>query len=172
MRTFEKTHPWISFRVDLRKAPPDLWLLLGEAASKCEHIARVPLEKATAEKFHILYLAKGAAATTAIEGNSLSEAEVLKAAEGSLTVPQSKQYLKQDVDNILAAFTGIARSVSDGTLQTITPQTICDYNRLILEKLPLEEGVVPGGVRSGSVVVGNVYRGAPAEDCASSRSLV
>lgn len=39
MRTFERTHPWISFRIDLRKAGPSLWLLLGEAASKCEHVA-------------------------------------------------------------------------------------------------------------------------------------
>lgn len=73
MRTFERTHPWISFRCDLGKAGVDLWLALGEAASKCEHIARVPLRPATAQALHRLYLAKGAAATTAIEGNTLSE---------------------------------------------------------------------------------------------------
>ena len=78
MRTFERTHPWISFRCDLGKAGAELWLSLGEAASKCEHISRVPLRPATAEMLQQLYLAKGAAATTAIEGNSLSEAEVLK----------------------------------------------------------------------------------------------
>jgi hypothetical protein len=73
MRTFERTHPWISFRIDLRQARPQLWMLLGEASSKCEHIAGVPLRPATAEQLHLLYLAKGAAATTAIEGNSLTE---------------------------------------------------------------------------------------------------
>ncbi|MEZ0389969.1 MAG: Fic family protein, partial [Verrucomicrobium sp.] len=84
MRTFEKTHPWISFRVDLSRAPADLWLALGEASSKCEHIAKVPLRPATAELLHRLFLAKGVAATTAIEGNTLSEEEVLKAVEGKL----------------------------------------------------------------------------------------
>ena len=84
MRTFERTHPWISFRCDLGRAGVDLWLSLGEAASKCEHISRVPLRPATAQALHRLYLAKGAAATTAIEGNTLSEEEVLKAVEGRL----------------------------------------------------------------------------------------
>src|SRR6266436_58210 len=73
MRTFERTHSWISFRIDLRQARPQLWLLLGEAASKCEHIAGVPLRPATAQSLHQLYLAKGALATTAIEGNTLTE---------------------------------------------------------------------------------------------------
>jgi len=31
MRTFERTNPWISFRIDLRQARPQLWMLLGEA---------------------------------------------------------------------------------------------------------------------------------------------
>ena len=39
---YQRTHRWISFQVDLRGAGSDLWLLLGEAA------------------------------TTAIEGNTLS----------------------------------------------------------------------------------------------------
>jgi hypothetical protein len=52
MRTFERTHPWISFRIDLRKAAPSLWLLLGEAASKCEHIAGVPLRPSVAQSLH------------------------------------------------------------------------------------------------------------------------
>ena len=40
-----------------------------------------------------------------------------------------------------------------------------DYNRQVLNRLPLEEGVTLGKLRTYSVVVGNVYRGAPAEDC-------
>lgn len=90
MRAFQRSHPWITFRVDLRRAGSDLWLLLGEAASKCEHIARVPLRPTTAKLLHEIYLAKGAQATTAIEGNTLSEDEVRKAVEGKLRVPPSK----------------------------------------------------------------------------------
>lgn len=165
MRTFERTHPWISYRCDLGKAGVELWLALGEAASKCEHISRVPLRPATAQALHQLYLAKGAAATTAIEGNTLSEEEVLQAVEGRLVVPPSKQYLKQEVENIIAACNGISKQLADGTQPEISPKLLCDYNRQVLEKLPLKKDVIPGGLRTHSVVVGNVYRGAPAKDC-------
>jgi len=165
MRTFQRTHPWISFRCDLAKAGAELWLALGEAASKCEHISRVPLRPATAQALHRLYLAKGAAATTAIEGNTLSEAEVLMAVEGRLVVPPSKQYLKQEVENIIAACNGIGANLRDGSLPTLSPDLLCNYNHQVLEKLPLRDSVEPGRLRSHSVVVGNVYRGAPARDC-------
>ena len=88
MRTFERTHPWICFQIDLRKATPQLWMLLGEAASKCEHIAGVPLRPSVAQELHRLYLAKGALATTAIEGNTLTEKEVLQHLEGKLKLPR------------------------------------------------------------------------------------
>lgn len=165
MRTNHKTHPWISFHFDLSLAHPGLWLGLGEAASKCEHLGRVPLRPSTAEKLHLLYLAKGAAATTAIEGNTLSEADVLKAAEGTLTVPPSKQYLKQEVENIISVCNTIGKQIVAEALPPLTQALICDYNKQVLHLLP-EADVVPGEIRDYSVLVGNVYRGAPPEDCA------
>jgi Fic family protein len=165
MRTFEATHPWISFRCNLSKATKmDLWIALGEAASKCEHISRVPLRPDTALALHRLYLAKGAAATTAIEGNTLSEEEVLKAVDGNLTVPPSKQYLKQEVENIIAACNEISLQLAQGTLPPVSAELCCTYNRKVLEKLPVQEEVKPGELRTHSVVVGHVYRGAPAKD--------
>ncbi len=165
MRTYEKTHKWISFLIDLSMAPHDFWLDLGEAVSKCEHLSSVPLRPETATRLHQMYLAKGVAATTAIEGNSLSEAEVLKAVEGKLTVPPSKEYLKQEVENIINVCNVIIKQVAENTLPDISPAVVMDYNGRVLEKLPPKDDVVPGHIRPHSVVVGNVYRGAPAEDC-------
>jgi Fic family protein len=165
MRSYEQTHKWISFRLDLRPTPHDFWLYLGEASSKCEHLSRVPLRPATAQQLHRLYLAKGVAATTAIEGNTLSEEDVLKAVEGKLKVPPSKEYLKQEVDNIIEACNAIGKQVAENTLPALTSAEIKKYNKKILDKLPPRENVVPGEIRGHSVVVGNVYRGAPAEDC-------
>jgi len=165
MRTFERTHPWISFRLDLSKAPVEFWVLLGEAASKCEHLSNVPLRRSTADRLHRLYLAKGAAATTAIEGNSLTENEVLQAVEGKLKVPPSKEYQKQEVENIIAACNRIGTQVAEGALPAITPEVLRAYNLQVLDALPPNEDVVPGAFRTHSVVVGSVYRGAPAEDC-------
>ena len=77
------------FTADLRRAHTSLWLMLGECQSKCEHIAKVPLRPATAEMLYRLYVAKGALATTAIEGNTLSEEEVLQHLEaGSSCLPR------------------------------------------------------------------------------------
>jgi Fic family protein len=165
MRTYERTHKWITFQIDLRRASPELWLGLGEAASKCEHLSRVPLRPATAKQLHKLYLAKGVAATTAIEGNTLSEADVVRAVEGKLEVPPSKEYLKQEVDNIIEACNTIGRQVAVAAQPELTRELINDYNRQVLAALPTDEDVVPGQLRNHSVVVGNVYRGAPAEDC-------
>jgi Fic family protein len=165
MRTFEKTHPWIKFRVNLAEVGPEFWLCLGEASSKCEHLARVPLRPDTAQKLHQLYLAKGAAATTAIEGNTLSEAEVLRAVEGKLVVPPSKEYQKQEVENIIAACNQIGQQLAAGKLPVLSADLIKLYNRQVLLNLLPGEDAVAGEYRKHSVVVGNVYRGAPAEDC-------
>jgi Fic family protein len=166
MRKYEETHKWISFGFNLGNAPPELWINLGEAASKCEHLSMVLLQPSTAKSLHSIYLAKGVQATTAIEGNTLSEADVLKAVDGKLEVPPSKQYLKQEVDNIIAACNSIGKQLSEGTLPSISPELISSYDRQILTNLTVKEGdAAPGELRNYSVAVGNVYRGAPPEDC-------
>ena len=164
MRTFQRTHPWITFRIDLRKATPQLWMLLGEAASKCEHIAGAPLRPSVAENLHRLYLAKGVLATTAIEGNTLTEKEVLQRLDGKLKLPASKEYLGQEIDNVVGACKRIGELLVKGDTG-LTPDRLCELNRLVLAKLPPEGKEVPGEIRGYSVLVGNVYRGAPAEDC-------
>jgi len=166
MRTFERTHPWITFRLDLRQADWNLWLELGEAASKCEHLAGVPLQPAVAKRLHEIFLAKGAAATTAIEGNTLSEAQVLEHIRGTLKLPLSQDYLKQEVDNIIRACDAIALAVvGPDTTPALRSDLICHFNRQVLDKLALNEDVTPGGLRHHQVIVGSVYRGAPPEDC-------
>jgi len=55
-RTYERTHPWLRFSLDLRQAPAQLWILLGECRSKCEHIAGMPLRPDVADRLHLLYL--------------------------------------------------------------------------------------------------------------------
>ncbi|MGH9801799.1 MAG: Fic family protein, partial [Blastocatellia bacterium] len=164
MRQYEHTHPWITFSLDLRPAPPKLWMLLGECQSKCEHIAGVPLRPAIAQHLHQLYLAKGVSATTAIEGNTLSEKQVLDHLRGRLELPRSQEYLKQELNNIADGCNSILNQVRTRRLPKLTSDGIKELNRTVLDKLPVEEHVVPGKVRSFSVGVAN-YRGAPAEDC-------
>ena len=96
-------------------------MALGEAASKCEHIAGVPLAPEVAKRVHQLYLAKGAAATTAIEGNSLSEEEVERLIDGSLVLPASQQYLADEVQNIIGIANDLAHGMSETDPRSIDP---------------------------------------------------
>ncbi len=164
MRTYERTHQWINFELNLRQIEYGAWMLLGEAVSKTEHIAGVPLLPEAAQRLHQVFLAKGALATTAIEGNTLTEDEVLRHLEGKLEVSPSRAYLTREIDNIVEACNLIRKQVIQQGARSITVDEIKEYNRLVLRDLPLGEDVVPGALREHSVMVGR-YRGAPAEDC-------
>ncbi len=163
MRQYESTHPWIAFRADLSRARTDFWVLLGEVQSKCEHVAGVPLPIPAHDHLNRVYLAKGALATTAIEGNTLSEEEVQKHLAGELRLPPSKQYLAREIDNIVAACNDVWRDES-GRFETLTVDAVKEFNRRVLDGLQLDESVVPGKVRTHSVGVAH-YRAAPPEDC-------
>jgi len=108
MRTYLKTHPWLIFQVDLRLLDYVIWVALGEAQSKCEHISGIPLRPSVARQLHMVYLAKGVLATTAIEGNTLTESQVLQHLEGKLELPPTKEYLSREIDNIIEACDKIA----------------------------------------------------------------
>jgi Fic family protein len=164
MRTYEGTHPWITFMFDTRPLDHKSWLLLGEAWSKCEHIAGVPLRPAVAARLHQIYLSKGVHGTTSIEGNTLSEEEVLARVQGDLKLPPSRLYLGTEVDNIVGACNGIIADVVRGRSMELTPERVADFNRQVLAGLELDEDVVPGEIRMHNVGVAR-YRGAPAEDC-------
>ncbi len=164
MRTYEKTHPWLEFTLNVRDLAYTTWLLIGEAVSKTEHIAGVPLNPEAASQLHAVYLAKGVLATTAIEGNTLTEDEVREHLKGRLKLPPSREYLGQEIDNIVEACNRIGNEVIRGNHGRISPDEIREYNRLVLNKLPSQEDVVPGELRHHSVLVGR-YRAAPAKDC-------
>ena len=165
MRQYEKTHPWITFQIDLRDVPYSLWMKLGECTSKIEHISRVPLVHDSAEELYKIYLAKGVHATTAIEGNTLSEEEVLRHLEGELELPLSREYLAQEVDNIIKAINATIEGMPEGSVEPLDLEWIKEMNRAVLDKLNQQEGSIPGTIRTRSVGVGGRYRGAPSEDC-------
>ena len=166
-REYERSHPWIRFEADLRKAPPRLWALLGQAVALCRQVAGAALPPAAAAEMQTLYLVKGVQATTAIEGNTLSTGQIRERVEGRLELPLSQAYLGQEVDNVLRACNAIAATIRGGGTLRLTPDRIADCNRQVLDGLDahLEEGVVPGAIPAHAVGVGR-YRGAPRADCA------
>ncbi len=166
MREYERTHPWINFTAtDINDVRPQHWMMLGEARSKCEHLAGAPLKPGVAQEIYGVTLVKGALATTAIEGNTLSEDQARGIFDGSYKAPQSRQYQEQEVRNVLDALEGLHDRIVAGENIPVTPELICEFNRQILKDTHYRDGVVPGVIRTESVVVGS-YRAAPAEDCA------
>ena len=123
------------------------------------------LKPETGRQLHQLFLARGVLATTAIEGNTLSEDDALRAIEGTLELPESQQYLGQEIQNIIDAANEIKEEmVNSEASPQISRETIEHYNEMVLRDLPLGAGVVPGRVRDHSVGVAR-YRGAPHQDC-------
>lgn len=165
MKGYEESHPWITFSaVDINDLLPQTWMLLGEAKAICEHMVQTPLIPDVAEEMYTIALIKGAQATTAIEGNTLTEEQVAGIFRGDYTAPPSRAYQEREVRNVLDALTAIHNQAMAGELPPITAELICDYNRRVLTDTQHDDESVPGSIREHSIIVGN-YRGAPSEDC-------
>lgn len=140
------------------------WMLLGEARSKCDHLCRVPLPKVYADQLHTISLAKGAHATTAIEGNTLSE-ETVRAIVEKDPVAGSPAYQIREVQNVIEAYNWVVEQINDGRPPVLSPELIATFNRMVLDGLDgLGDHVVPGEFRTSSVVVGP-YRAPDPEGC-------
>lgn len=160
------SHPWLKFQLDLSQDIPfRLWLLLGAAESKCRHLAGIPLRPEKQQELNKVSLKKGAQATTAIEGNSLSEEEIEKIFDKKTDgFPRSKDYQRIEVTNVIDAYNAIISDIDmHGTCGTGYEELLSD-NMAILNGPHLDKSVVPGKIRTYSVGVGG-YRGAPPEDC-------
>jgi hypothetical protein len=145
VREYERTHPWIDFRAtDVNDVQPRHWMLLGEARSKCEHLAGAPLKPDVAQQLYGVTLVKGALATTAIEGNTLTEDQARGILDGSYQAPRSRQYQEQEVRNVLDALGGLYGRIVAGENIQLTPTLICEFNRQILKGTDIPPGVVPG----------------------------
>ncbi len=162
-REYEKTHPYLTFDLKLHDPNASLWLLLGEAKSKSAHIARTLLHPRRARELMQVFLAKGVLATTAIEGNTLSEDEVRRVIEDRSDLPPSKQYLAEEIRNVIGAYNTVVNAILETPTAKLTAEQFMQWNALILKDLEVEEGVRPGEFRHRNVVVGN-YRAPPSRD--------
>ena len=165
-RPYERSHPWITFTVDLREATSNFWMLLGQAVALCRQIGTAALPPGAAREMQTLYLVKGVQATTAIEGNTLSTEQIRERIEGQLDLPLSQEYLGKEVDNVVHACNAIEDDILNNRELRLSPQWIAECNRQVLQGLEahLEEGVIAGEIPVHVVGVGR-YRGAPREDC-------
>ena len=141
------------------------WELKGDTLfelGQCDAIIRtlrdIPIRPEYRNMLQKVSLTKGAQATTAIEGNTLTNEEVEKVNEG-IKLPPSKEYQEIEVRNILNALNELLREVADDNkLEVITINLIKRFNYLVGKDLGDHFEAIPGKLRDYSVVVGAKYR--------------
>lgn len=131
--------------------------MLGQCVAYTKAISNTPIMPQYYDELMLLALRKGAQATTAIEGNTLSEEEIAKLQEGQ-ALPPSKEYQQIEVKNILNAFNELlVETVYDNKEQLISQELLLRFNKLVGQNLGEHFNAIPGRFRNNDVVVGT-YR--------------
>ena len=129
--------------------------LLGECGAFVQALTDIPLQPEDRERLLGVSLRKGAQATTAIEGNTLSEEDIEKIQEG-WSLPPSKEYLKTEVSNILDAFNTLLREiVTEDKIEIITSNLIKKFHYFIGKDLGEHFDAIPGQFRVDRRYVGS-----------------
>ncbi|WP_424947267.1 Fic family protein [Candidatus Spongiihabitans sp.] len=131
---------------------------LGRCKALVDCIADVPLSPEVKRELKLVSLRKGIQATTAIEGNTLSEEDIEKIMAGE-HLSESKAYQEQEVKNITDAMNEIVGQIHN-LPEIITPEFLQDYHRLVGKGLSAPFGAVPGQFAQSQRVVGS-YRCPP-----------
>jgi len=100
-------------------------------------------------------LIKGAQATTAIEGNTLTYEQIREIQKGKKISP-SKEYLQIEVQNIITALNGILHELLvQKKIETINPELIRSFHKMVGKDLGDHFKAIPGRFRNNNVTVGN-----------------
>lgn len=160
MKDLSQEYPHMLFRRQW-DVTPNMKFLLGQCEAFVKAIRHTPLLPEDYTKLLRVSMIKGAQATTAIEGNTLSEEEVKQVAEGA-KLPPSKEYLQQEVKNIIDAFNELLKEVVyDGHDQFIDADLLKRFHRLVGKDLGEHLAAIPGRFRENQVTVGTYRCPAP-----------
>jgi len=146
----------ISFRVSwkLREKTVNL---LGQCYAYIDSMLNIPIRPDYRTQLLSVSLNKGALATTAIEGNTLTEEELAQILKGKNLAP-SKKYQQQEVQNIIDAFNAILYEViRDKSQAIISPELIKRFNKMVGKDIGEAFNGNPGQFRRRNVTVG-AYR--------------
>jgi Fic family protein len=128
--------------------------LLGGCGAIVDAICRIPLQPEYRDGLLRVSLIQGAQATTAIEGNTLTESEVRQVAAGK-PLARSKEYQEREVKNILDAMNELIGAVAvDGIGNVITPDLIRRFHAAVGKELGEHFDAIPGRFRTDNRVVG------------------
>ena len=154
--TMHRDYPHLQFRKHWNLSDRAL-MLLGQCEAYVHAIHNTPILPPQYAELMQVALLKGAQATTAIEGNTLTDEDIrLIMADGKL--PPSKGYQEIEVRNILDVFATLLREVvADGVDQVVSPDLLRRFHTMIGRNLGEHFAAIPGRLREHDVVVGT-YR--------------
>ena len=160
------SHDFIRFPPYEAKLTVSLVMLLAEIQAKIIHIRQIPILPSLRKELRTVYLARAAHGTTAIEGNTLTEAAVLNRVRNPTEEAIRKDYDEQEVDNAITALNSIANATFEGRSESFSLELLNRYHRVLVADTgsPNCEDAEIGMIRKKSVEVGR-YLGAPANDC-------
>jgi Fic family protein len=130
--------------------------LLGQCYAYIRAITNTPIRPDYRKKLLQVSLRRGALATTAIEGNTLSEKD-MDQIEAGQDLPPSRQYMQKEVANIIEALNKLlVELVQEKAPEMIRPELIQRFHAMVSGGLGDGYGG-PGRYRRKNVTVGN-YR--------------
>lgn len=160
------SHDFIRFPPYDIRLTPSLLMLLGEIQAELNQIAKIPISPQEQQRLKILYFARAVHSTTAIEGNTLSEHEVLRIIQERDSSIPSKNYDEQEVRNVIDALNAMVDDILRGDSAPFSLTLLNSFHRQLVSNTGTpncgDEEI--GELRRHSVTVGR-YLGPPAEDC-------
>ena len=166
MRIYEETHPWLTFSINLSRAPAKLWALLGECNALSAALSETPLLPGDRDALEREAIVQAVTSVLSDRGSTLTEHEIGKLIDGNIDLPPSRGYLAQEAKNFVSALISIRDGVGVSIRSELIPSTIKNYNALVLDRLVLPEDIVPGEYRKGDGVETDAAAiPAPSADC-------
>lgn len=132
--------------------------LLGECVAYIRVLREIPLLPEEHKRLLEVSLRRGALATTAIEGNTLTEADLVRIFDQDESPTESMNYQKVEVENIIDAMNIIKDDLLRGSESIIEPELIRELHRLITRNLGEKVDCIPGKFREDNRHVGGIYR--------------
>jgi Fic family protein len=134
--------------------PTSVAINLGKCVAMINCIGMMPIAPAVQAEFRRVSFERGAQATTAIEGNTLSDAELQQVLDG-IDLPESRKYQAREVENALHAMSQVwADVVQAGSRSEVSPKLLMDINGMIGKNLGNLYDGIPGRFRADRRHVG------------------
>lgn len=147
-----REYPHLTFRPQWDLDNEINWLI-GQCDVYIKAINNTPILPNYYEELMQIALNKGAQATTAIEGNTLTDEEIERLNAGH-KLPPSKEYQEIEVKNILNALNLLINEiVVENKEQLISPDLLKRFHNMIGKELGEHFQAVPGRFRDSDVVV-------------------